>query len=1170
MSAMTESKAALNWARGENFINKKIRYQPLEPRILLDAAAAVTFADATFDADQQNDLQTQVGLAREPQALEPATGTTTPGAALTPATGTDPADPTELIAALPTDLEATALVVVDTAVTGYEDLLAGLAPGTEYLLIDAAENGLQKLADYVAGRDDITSIHILSHGDQGEFSLGSVTLNADNLDQYADLLAQIGASLTEQGDLLLYGCRVAAEGEGDANEPSGAEFVARIAEITGADVAASTDLTGAAGQGGDWDLEYSIGQMDNANLELTGFTGLLAPPNAVNDSINAGPTDIVTVAAPGLLANDSDPDAGDTFTITEVGGTTSTRAAANVGEPVRGFAGGEITINADGSYTFNPNGDFTHIAAGSATSTAAFYQITDSNGETATARLLVSVLGTADPNRRPTPASDTGATNADTVRTVTDGTTGTTNADLLLNDSDPDTGDTFTISAVGATAATVAAANLGSATAGSNGGDFTISANGAWSFDPDGDFDDLAPGIVRTTIIYYQTTDNHGAKSATAATLTVTVTGTAAAPNQGPLVIDDTGSTDADTTIMVADGATGTNADLLGNDSDPDGDTLSISRVGTSVATQTTGNLGSATAGSNGGDFTVSATGAWSFDPDGDFDDLAPGATRTTTIFFTVTDGTATAGSELTVTVTGTAAPNQAPTATDDAGKTDPATILRASDTTSLLANDMDADGDTLTISRVGGTAATLAAGNRGGNVVSGEGFGVFNIQASGAWAFNPRTDFNDLAAGASRTVSAIYEISDGNGGTDTATLRVTVTAAAANTAPTVVADTGATNADNTITVADGTTGTTNADLLLNDSDTDGDTLTISQVGSSAAAVAAVNLGKAIAGSNGGDFTVSANGAWSFDPDGDFDNLNDNKTRTTTIYYLVSDGTATTASELTVTVTGTNRQPVPTSDTGAVNADTTLSVNAANGVLANDSDPDGDTLSVTRVGTSAGSLVNAGTAVAGSAGGTFTVMTDGSYTFDPGTSFGSLAPGATSNTQVFYLLSDGHRTALTSLRVTVTGVAATAPVAMDDTGATDPDTRINIAAADTGTTNAGLLQNDSDPNSDPITVTGIGRTADSLQAGFVGSGSAIGPAFTAAGGGWFAIAADGTWSFNPNNQFNDLKAGESKETSVVYRISDGTETATATITVTVTAAEANVNAGRQSGYRHHQ
>ena len=1122
----------------------------------LEIRAGVMLTEAVGPMPMPTDATADARLDGAP--IVPTTGTALDDDGTAPATGTGPADPTELIAALPADLEATALVVVDTAVTGYEDLLAGLAPGTEYLLIDAAENGLQKLADYVAGRDDITSIHILSHGDQGEFSLGTVTLNSDNIDQYADLLAQIGASLTEQGDLLLYGCRVAAEGEGDANEPSGAEFVARIAEITGADVAASTDDTGAAGQGGDWDLEYSIGQMDGANLELTGFTGLLAPPAAVNDSINANPNDIVTVAAPGLLANDSDPD-GDTFTITEVGGTAGARAAANVGEPIRGQIGGEFIINADGSYTFNPNGDFDYLAAGSATSTAAYYQITDSNGETATARLLVSVVGTADPNRRPTPVDDTGATDPSTTLTVSAAN------GVLANDTDPDTGDTLVVTRVGGVAN-----NLGNFVGqaiftSERLGTVNIAADGSYTFNPRNDFASLAAGTSRTVSVVYEIADNHGAKSSTVGTLRITVTAASTTPpNQAPTVTDDTGATDADTPITIADGTTGTsNADLLNNDSDPNtGDTLTITEVGASAATRATGNVGKAIDGSNGGEFTVSANGAWSFDPDDDFDDLAASAERTTTVTYRVSDGTASATALLTVTVTGTAAAvvNNAPVAADDTGATDPDTKITVADgdtgtNADVLNNDTDADGNTLTVTALGTTTSDLQAGFVSNTlfppVFNGVGGGEFTFRPNGAWTFDPDGDFDDLAAGASKTASVVYQISDGNGGTDTATLRVTVTAAAAaNRAPTVVADTGATNADDTITVADGTTGTTNADLLNNDSDEDGNTLTINQVGSSASAVAVANLGKATDGSNGGEFTISANGAWSFDPDGDFDDLNAGVDKTTTIYYLVSDGTATTASELTVTVTGTNRQPVPTSDTGAVNADATLSVNAANGVLANDSDPDGDTLNVIRVGTSAGSLVNVGSTTTGSAGGTFTVSADGSYTFDPGTSFDDLAPGATRNTQVFYLLSDGHRSALTSLRVTVTGVAATTPVAVDDTGATDPDTRIDFATA------VGLLANDSDPNDDTLTVTGIGP---SLQAGFVGKGSSIGPAFNVASGGWFAVAADGTWAFDPAGDFNDLKAGASKDTTLVYQISDGTETATATITVTVTAAEANVS-----------
>ena len=335
-------------------------------------AAGVTFADSTADPARQNDPQTQVALLQEQRAQEQKSQERKaeerkardprpeirnnlpgafPGAAIESSEipATDGAFPGAAIfrledlgapAALPTDLaKPSALVVVDTGVEGYEDLLTGLEPGTEILLIDAAENGLQKLADHVDGRDDITSIHILSHGGQGEFSLGTVTLNADNIDQHADLLSQIGAALTEQGDLLLYGCNVA---DGDDGKRSGVEFVARIADVTGADLAASTDLTGAAGQGGDWNLEYTIGQIDGSNLALTSFNGLLNDaPVAIDDTGATDQNTSLTVAndAPGsgggaqgvtnagLLLNDTDPN-GDTLTISEVDGTSPARFRA--------------------------------------------------------------------------------------------------------------------------------------------------------------------------------------------------------------------------------------------------------------------------------------------------------------------------------------------------------------------------------------------------------------------------------------------------------------------------------------------------------------------------------------------------------------------------------------------------------------------------------------------------------------------------------------------------------------------------------------------------------------------------------------------------------------------------------------------------------------------------
>ncbi len=84
-------------------------------------------------------------------------------------------------------------------------------------------------------------------------------------------------------------------------------------------------------------------------------------------------------------------------------------------------------------------------------------------------------------------------------------------------DSDPD-GDPLTVSAVNGVAGAV-----GTIVAGSNGGSFTIAANGSYSFVPGTAFDDLAAGQTRTTSVTYTISDGQGGTST--ATVTVTVTG---------------------------------------------------------------------------------------------------------------------------------------------------------------------------------------------------------------------------------------------------------------------------------------------------------------------------------------------------------------------------------------------------------------------------------------------------------------------------------------------------------------------------------------------------------------------------------------------------------------------------------------------------------------------
>jgi hypothetical protein len=147
------------------------------------------------------------------------------------------------------------MVFIDSRVNDLDLLISQFEAGTEYRVLDATHDGLLQIEESLAGKSDYSSIQIISHGSAGAITIGSTLLTANNLFQYQSQLESIGHSLTENGDLLLYGCNVGAGDEG-------IRFVETLAAITGTDVAASDDLTGSAALGGDWILEKTIGAVD--------------------------------------------------------------------------------------------------------------------------------------------------------------------------------------------------------------------------------------------------------------------------------------------------------------------------------------------------------------------------------------------------------------------------------------------------------------------------------------------------------------------------------------------------------------------------------------------------------------------------------------------------------------------------------------------------------------------------------------------------------------------------------------------------------------------------------------------------------------------------------------------------------------------------------------------
>ena len=155
-------------------------------------------------------------------------------------------------------------VFVDTTVAGYQDLVDDVLAGgddgrhIELVLLDGRRDGLAQIAEALAGRSSTDAIHLITHGSQAALALGTTRLTTDSmLGAHADALSEIGRALTEDGDILVYGCDF---GQGSL----GRQAAGWLATLSGADVAASDDLTGAQALGGDWELEVRTGYVETA------------------------------------------------------------------------------------------------------------------------------------------------------------------------------------------------------------------------------------------------------------------------------------------------------------------------------------------------------------------------------------------------------------------------------------------------------------------------------------------------------------------------------------------------------------------------------------------------------------------------------------------------------------------------------------------------------------------------------------------------------------------------------------------------------------------------------------------------------------------------------------------------------------------------------------------
>lgn len=176
---------------------------------------------------------------------------------------------TDLAPSAPLAADSSEVVFIDGAVEDVAGILNALPPDARVVMLDASRDGMDQIAEYLAGQHDITAIHIISHGSEGSLALGTGTLDLASMSgRYTQDLATIRGALSDSADILVYGCDF-AEGA------DGAAAVAELSRLTGADVAASLNKTGAADLGGDWTLEDQFGAIDTRTISAYAWNGVL-------------------------------------------------------------------------------------------------------------------------------------------------------------------------------------------------------------------------------------------------------------------------------------------------------------------------------------------------------------------------------------------------------------------------------------------------------------------------------------------------------------------------------------------------------------------------------------------------------------------------------------------------------------------------------------------------------------------------------------------------------------------------------------------------------------------------------------------------------------------------------------------------------------------------------
>jgi VCBS repeat-containing protein len=553
---------------------------------------------------------------------------------------------------------------------------------------------------------------------------------------------------------------------------------------------------------------------------------------------------------------------------------------------------------------------------------------------------------------------------------------------VLANDSDPD-GDPIT-------------AVLQKTT---SNGTLQLNSDGSFVYTPSREF-------TGTDSFTYRARDSTGRQSNTA-TVTINVT----AANTAPVAANDSYTTNQDTKLTV-NSANG----VLSNDTDANGDSLTAALVG---------NV-------SHGTLSLSANGSFTYTP-------ASNYSGPDSFTYRANDGSLNSN---TATVSITVTPvNRPPVAANDSYSTPRGTQLSVP-AKGVLANDADPDGNNLTAA-----------------LVSNVSHGTLSLNANGGFTYTPSGNFTG-------SDSFTYRASDGSLNSNTATVTITVTVV--NNPPVAANDSYSTPRNTQLSVpAKG--------VLNNDTDPEGDALTAALASNPAH----------------GSVSLNPNGAFTYTPATGY-------TGADSFTYRANDGSLNSnTATVTISVTTVNDPPVAAADSYSTNENTTLTV-PGKGVLANDTDPNGDTLSAaldTNV-----------------SHGTLALSPSGSFTYTPASNYSGADSFA-------YHANDGSLNSNTvTVSITVVHVNQP-PVAVADSYSTVESTPLTVPAK-------GVLANDTDADGDALTAVGVGGTTH----------------------GTIALNPDGSFTYTPTPHYTGTD-------TFSYRANDGKASSDpATVTITVTPA----------------